>query len=134
VADFLKKQHPKSHRLRAILGLDAKNAAIVLPDADIELAVKECLLGSLSFNGQRCAGPSSAPISKSSRPFDAGADVFRLNFSHGTHGRHKENFELQYETGRPIAILLDLQGPKLRGGLRLVYPIQLLFVLCDAAP
>ncbi|SRR5258706_2119836 len=54
VADHLKKQHPKSHRLRAILGLDAKNAAIVLPDADIELAVKECLLGSLSFNGQRC--------------------------------------------------------------------------------
>ena len=54
VADFLKKQHPKSHRLRAILGLDAKNAAIILPDADIELTVKECLLGTLSFNGQRC--------------------------------------------------------------------------------
>jgi len=54
VADHLKKQHPKSHRLRAILGLDAKNAAIVLPDADLELAAKECLLGTLSFNGQRC--------------------------------------------------------------------------------
>ena len=54
VADHLKKQHPKSHRLRAILGLDAKNAAIILPDADLELAVKECLLGALSFNGQRC--------------------------------------------------------------------------------
>lgn len=54
VADHLKKQHPKSHRLRAILGLDAKNAAIILPDADIDLAVKECLLGALSFNGQRC--------------------------------------------------------------------------------
>jgi aldehyde dehydrogenase (NAD+) len=54
VADHLKKLPPKAHRLRAILGLDAKNAAIVLPDADIELAVKECLLGSLSFNGQRC--------------------------------------------------------------------------------
>ncbi len=54
VADHLKKQHPKSHRLRAILGLDAKNAAIVLPDADIELTVRECLLGTLSFNGQRC--------------------------------------------------------------------------------
>jgi acyl-CoA reductase-like NAD-dependent aldehyde dehydrogenase len=54
IADHLKKQHPKSHRLRAILGLDAKNAAIVLPDADIELTVKECLLGTLSFNGQRC--------------------------------------------------------------------------------
>jgi len=54
VADQLKKLHPKINRLRAILGLDAKNAAIVLPDADIELAVKECLLGTLSFNGQRC--------------------------------------------------------------------------------
>ena len=54
VADQLKKLHPKSNRLRAILGLDAKNAAIVLPDADLETAVKECILGSLSFNGQRC--------------------------------------------------------------------------------
>jgi acyl-CoA reductase-like NAD-dependent aldehyde dehydrogenase len=54
VADQLKKQHPKSNRLRAVLGLDAKNAAIILPDADIEVAVKECLLGALSFNGQRC--------------------------------------------------------------------------------
>jgi glyceraldehyde-3-phosphate dehydrogenase (NADP+) len=54
VADHLKKLPPKAHRLRAILGLDAKNAAILLPDADLELAVKECLLGSLSFNGQRC--------------------------------------------------------------------------------
>jgi aldehyde dehydrogenase (NAD+) len=54
VADHLKKQHPKANRLRAVLGLDAKNAAIVLPDADLDLAVSECLLGSLSFNGQRC--------------------------------------------------------------------------------
>jgi aldehyde dehydrogenase (NAD+) len=54
IADHLKKQHPKSHRLRAVLGLDAKNAAIVLPDADLELAVRECVAGALSFNGQRC--------------------------------------------------------------------------------
>jgi glyceraldehyde-3-phosphate dehydrogenase (NADP+) len=54
VADHLKKMHPKVNRLRAILGLDAKNAAIVLPDANIELAVKECVLGALTFNGQRC--------------------------------------------------------------------------------
>ncbi|WP_206955722.1 NADP-dependent glyceraldehyde-3-phosphate dehydrogenase [Trinickia acidisoli] len=54
VADHLKKQHPKSHRLRAILGLDAKNAAIVLPDADLDLTVAECMAGALSFNGQRC--------------------------------------------------------------------------------
>jgi glyceraldehyde-3-phosphate dehydrogenase (NADP+) len=54
VADILKKQHPTPHRLRAVLGMDAKNAGIVLKDADIDLAVKECVLGSLSFNGQRC--------------------------------------------------------------------------------
>lgn len=54
VADILKKQHPKPHRLRCILGLEAKNAAIVLPDADLEQAVSECVLGALSFNGQRC--------------------------------------------------------------------------------
>lgn len=54
VADELKKMHPKVNRLRAVLGLDAKNAAIILPDADIGLAVKECLAGALSFNGQRC--------------------------------------------------------------------------------
>ncbi|MDI9870165.1 NADP-dependent glyceraldehyde-3-phosphate dehydrogenase [Flectobacillus roseus] len=54
VADKLKKMHPKVNRLRAILGLDAKNAAIVTESSDLELAVKECMLGSLSFNGQRC--------------------------------------------------------------------------------
>eukprot|EP01137_Pigoraptor_chileana_P019035 Opistho-2@6367 len=54
VADKLKKMHPKVNRLRAILGLDAKNAAIVTESADLELVVKECMLGSLSFNGQRC--------------------------------------------------------------------------------
>ena len=54
VADTLKQQHPRPHRLRCVLGLDAKNPAILLPDADLELAVRECLLGSLSFNGQRC--------------------------------------------------------------------------------
>jgi glyceraldehyde-3-phosphate dehydrogenase (NADP+) len=53
-ANDLKKLHPKPHRLKAILGLDAKNPAIVLPDADLENAVSECLAGSLSFNGQRC--------------------------------------------------------------------------------
>ena len=54
VASDLKKMHPKVNRLRAVLGLDAKNAAIVLKNTDVELAVKECILGSLSFNGQRC--------------------------------------------------------------------------------
>lgn len=54
VADELQRQHPKLNRLRSIMSLDAKNAAIILPDADLDVAVKECLLGTLSFNGQRC--------------------------------------------------------------------------------
>ena len=55
VADHLKKHAPEGRTACApSSGLDAKNAAIVLPDADLELAVKECLLGALSFNGQRC--------------------------------------------------------------------------------
>lgn len=53
-ANDLKRLHPKPHRLKSILGLDAKNPAIVLPDADLDNAVAECLSGSLSFNGQRC--------------------------------------------------------------------------------
>ncbi|HRI79001.1 MAG TPA: NADP-dependent glyceraldehyde-3-phosphate dehydrogenase [Cyclobacteriaceae bacterium] len=53
-ANDLKRLHPKSNRLKAILGLDAKNPAIVLPDADLDNAVTECLTGTLSFNGQRC--------------------------------------------------------------------------------
>jgi acyl-CoA reductase-like NAD-dependent aldehyde dehydrogenase len=54
VADLLKLQHPRPHRMRSILGLDAKNPALVMPDADLELAVKECVTGALTFNGQRC--------------------------------------------------------------------------------
>lgn len=54
VANIISKQHPKLNRLRPVLGLDAKNPAIILEDADLDLTVKEVLLGSLSFNGQRC--------------------------------------------------------------------------------
>jgi len=53
-ADELQKAHPKPHRLRVCLGLEAKNPAIILPDANLDVAVKETVLGSLSFNGQRC--------------------------------------------------------------------------------
>ncbi len=54
VADLLKKQHPKPHRLKCVLGLEAKNPAIIMKDADLDATVRECLLGALSFNGQRC--------------------------------------------------------------------------------
>lgn len=50
----LQNYHPNKNRLRLILGLEAKNPAIVLPESDLDLAVSECVLGALSFNGQRC--------------------------------------------------------------------------------
>ncbi len=53
-ANELKRLHPKPHRLKAILGLDAKNPGIILADADLDNAVAECITGTLSFNGQRC--------------------------------------------------------------------------------
>ncbi len=54
VASKIKTDHPQPHRFRTVLSLDAKNPAIVLPDADLENAVSECIKGALSFNGQRC--------------------------------------------------------------------------------
>lgn len=53
-ANIMKMQHPRPNRLRSVLALEAKNPAIVLNHADLDLAVKECVLGSLSYNGQRC--------------------------------------------------------------------------------
>lgn len=54
VANDLRKHHPKLNRLRAVLSLDAKNAAIITQHADIQVAVNESILGALSYNGQRC--------------------------------------------------------------------------------
>ena len=50
----LQDQHPFKNRLRLVLGLEAKNPAIILPDADLDLTIDECITGTLSFNGQRC--------------------------------------------------------------------------------
>ncbi len=53
-ADEIYALHPRPRRLRSVMGLEAKNPAIVLPDADIDVAVSQCLEGALKFNGQRC--------------------------------------------------------------------------------
>ena len=50
----LQDLHPNKNRLRLILGLEAKNPGIVLKDADMDLTIKECVSGTLSYNGQRC--------------------------------------------------------------------------------
>ena len=65
-------------------------------------------------------GPSSSDYAVIRALFEAGADVFRLNMSHGTHAeqaeRHATIRKVEADTGLPIAILADLQGPKLRVG------------------
>ena len=65
-------------------------------------------------------GPASTDAATIAALFDAGADVFRLNFSHGTHEDHRARHaiirELERTSGRPIGILADLQGPKIRIG------------------
>jgi len=53
-ANAIQEHHPYKNRLRLVLGLEAKNPGIVLPDADLDLAINECITGSTSFNGQRC--------------------------------------------------------------------------------
>lgn len=65
-------------------------------------------------------GPASSSPEVIENLFRAGADVFRLNFSHGTHADHKARYDairgVEERLGRPIGILVDLQGPKLRVG------------------
>jgi pyruvate kinase len=65
-------------------------------------------------------GPNSSSEQGIAKLFEAGVDVFRLNFSHGTHEEHAQRFRiiqgLEQRYGRPIGILADMQGPKLRVG------------------
>ncbi|MGD9916742.1 MAG: pyruvate kinase [Paenirhodobacter sp.] len=65
-------------------------------------------------------GPASSDYTTIRALFEAGADVFRLNMSHGTHEEQRARFDIirqiERDTGRPVAVLADLQGPKLRVG------------------
>src|SRR5262249_20841779 len=74
-------------------------------------------------------GPASSSPERIRALFEAGVDVFRLNFSHGTHEDHKKRFdairELEKSVGHPIGILQDLQGPKIRIGTLKDGPVKL---------
>ena len=74
-------------------------------------------------------GPASSDHGAIEALYSAGADVFRLNFSHGTHEEHAKRLDairaIERDVGRPIGVLLDLQGPKLRIGTFRQGPIQL---------
>lgn len=74
-------------------------------------------------------GPASSDRATIEALFNAGADVFRLNFSHGSHADHKRRLDIiraiERDSGRPIGVLLDLQGPKLRLGAFIDGPVTL---------
>ncbi|WP_448190060.1 pyruvate kinase [Azospirillum sp. sgz301742] len=74
-------------------------------------------------------GPSSSTPEMIRTLFETGVDMFRLNFSHGSHDDHGARVKairaLEKETGRPIAIMADLQGPKLRLGKFANGPVEL---------
>jgi pyruvate kinase len=74
-------------------------------------------------------GPASSDLDTMRRMFLAGVDVFRLNFSHGSADDHRARIDtlraLEQETARPIGILADLQGPKLRIGTFVDGPVTL---------
>ncbi|WP_109122788.1 pyruvate kinase [Azospirillum sp. TSO22-1] len=74
-------------------------------------------------------GPSSSTPAMIRQLVETGVDVFRLNFSHGSHADHGERVKairaVERDTGRPIAIMADLQGPKLRLGTFAGGPVDL---------
>lgn len=74
-------------------------------------------------------GPGTGDPQSIETLFNAGADVFRLNFSHGAHAEHKARLDairdLERRSARPIAVMMDLQGPKLRVGTFKDGPIEL---------
>lgn len=65
-------------------------------------------------------GPASSSMEEIRKLFDTGVDVFRLNFSHGEHHEHAARLaiirQVERDTGRPIGVMADMQGPKLRVG------------------
>lgn len=88
-------------------------------------------------------GPASSDPAMIEKLFRAGVDVFRLNFSHGSHEDHRRRYEairaLERAANHPIAILQDLQGPKIRlgtlpdGKVRLDEGARVRFVLDKAS-
>lgn len=108
VANILKKQHPRPNRLRCVLGLDAKNPAIVLKDADVSLAVKELVTGTLSFNGQRCTAVKIIHVHRSL------ADRFVRDFSEAVDAL---KMGMPWEAGVKITPLPEKEKPALMARL-----------------
>lgn len=141
VANILKTYHPKPNRLREILGLEAKNPAIVLQDADLDLAVKECLAGALKFNGQRCTALKMLYVHESvieefldkfaqltdrlkvGMPWEEGVDITPLPEENKTTYLR----ELVYDARRKGARVINVNGGKYEGTVffpTILYPVK----------
>ncbi|KJD32507.1 aldehyde dehydrogenase [Tamlana nanhaiensis] len=101
-ANALQSAHPKGNRLRMVLGLEAKNPAIVLPDADLDLAVNECIAGTLSFNGQRCTALKVVYVHESV------AEEFNRRFSYAVD---QLKFGNPWEAGAKLTPLPESDKP-----------------------
>ncbi|ALJ05205.1 aldehyde dehydrogenase [Pseudalgibacter alginicilyticus] len=107
-ANALQAQHPKGNRLRLVLGLEAKNPAIVLPDADLDLAVDECIAGTLSFNGQRCTALKVLYVHESI------VEEFNRRFSYKVD---QLKFANPWESGAKLTPLPEVEKPEYIKGL-----------------
>ena len=90
------------------------------PEGPVRMATRTALRRRRRTKVIATLGPASSTIEVIERLYRAGADVFRLNFSHGSHEDHAARIamirEVERRVNRPIGILADVQGPKLRVG------------------
>ena len=107
-ASVLLEQHPRPYRLRTLLGMGAKNPALVLADADLDAAAAEIVSGALSFNGQRCTAIKHVLAERSV----AGALVERLSNLVARLG-----IGMPWEAGVTITPLPDPEKPAHLAGL-----------------
>jgi glyceraldehyde-3-phosphate dehydrogenase (NADP+) len=104
----LQDLHPNKNRLRLILGLEAKNPGIVLKDADMDLTIKECVSGTLSYNGQRCTALKVLFVHEDV------VDDFITKFSKAVD---ELKFGLPWEDGSFLTPLPEVQKPEYIKGL-----------------
>ena len=98
----LQDLHPNKNRLRLVLGLEAKNPGIILPDADLDHTIKECISGTLSYNGQRCTALKVLYVHESI------VDEFNRRFSDAVDAL---TFGLPWESGAFLTPLPEASKP-----------------------
>jgi len=99
----LQDEHPNKNRLRLVLGLEAKNPGIILPDADLDHTVKECISGTLSYNGQRCTALKVLYVHESI------IEKFNKKFSHAVDNL---NYGMPWEKDVFLTPLSEPSKPK----------------------